>query len=126
MDNQMNLSDIEYEIDLLENEEFTAENVADLASLYIVYDNMKHDLNRTSDGIEKELNDILPSYQNYCESKKRYQLGNANEGEVIKTLNLLCKEISEFILSLYSGTDMNKERIYIRNEITKIYEKLTK
>ena len=122
----MNLEDIKYEIEILETEEFTAENVDELASLYIVYDYMKRGLNRTSDGIEKELKDILPSYRRYCESKRRYQLGESNEGEVIHDLNLLCKEISEFIESLYSGTDMNKERIYIRKEISKIYEKLTK
>lgn len=87
---------------------------------------MKAGLKSTSDGIEDELRDILPSYRIYCGSKRKYQLGQANEIEVIQNLNLLCREISEFVNSLYSGTDMNKERLYIRKEITKIYEKLTK
>lgn len=122
----MDIADIEYAIETLENEDSTIENVDELANLYIVYDHMKAGLNRTSDGIEDELRDILPSYRIYCGSKRKYQLGQANEIEVIQNLNLLCQEISEFVNSLYSGTDMNKERLYIRKEITKIYEKLTK
>lgn len=122
----MDIQIIEEAIQSLEYEDVTYDNVAELASLYIVYNNLKRPLNSMTGPVESELQDILPSYKVYCESKRRYQLGKTNEGEVIKNLKLLGTEITEFIEALYSGTDMKKERVYIVGILTQITEKLSK
>ena len=122
----MDIQIIEEAIQSLEYEDVTYDNVAELASLYIVYNNLKRPLNSMTEPVESELQDILPSYKVYCESKRRYQLGKTNEGEVIKNLKLLGTEITEFIEALYSGTDMKKERLYIVETLTQITEKLSK
>lgn len=60
--------------------------------------------------VEDELRDILPQYKNYCKIKRRYQLGEASEPQVLNSLKVVCKEIDEFFHTLYSSTDMPEER----------------
>lgn len=102
----MDIKDINRAIDELEKENATFDNCRKLASLYIVRD-------KYTDEAEKELNDILPQYQKYVEIKRKYQLGEVSEKLVEKQIKIVCKEISEFISSLYSSTDIPEERAYI-------------
>lgn len=68
----------------------------------------------------KELQDILPSYVEYINLKRAYQMGEITESRVIKSLKFVCIEIREFLDTLYSSTDMNKERKCIRDMIYNI------
>jgi len=70
--------------------------------------------------VKKELADILPSYYEYVDLKRDYQMGNISESRVIKSLKFVCIEIREFVDTLYSSTDMNKERKCIREMIDNI------
>lgn len=98
----------------LENDDTSPNNVHELASLYIVRDNLKSTLQSTSHTLNNELEDVLPYYYKYVDIKTRYQLKQTNEGEVIQGIKNVCKELKEFIEDLYCHTDMNKERICIR------------
>lgn len=119
----MDINVINNAITTLENEETTFDNVSELAMLYIVRDKMQNEL---MTGMSHSSNEILPTYKKYREIKTRYQLGQTDEGEVIRTTKLLCHEISEFLDNLFSCTDMLKERVLIIEETRKIYEKISK
>ena len=120
----MNLAIINDAINALENEDTNYENVSELAMLYIVRDNLTTQIPKSEDVVEQELSDLFPCYQKYCDAKTDYQLGKLNEGEVIHALRTLCAELREFVNTLFSNTDMNKERLIIIEEISKIYEKI--
>lgn len=122
----MDLITIEEAIETLETSDTTVDNVAELASLYICRDNLNSGLNRVITGVESELNDILPYYRKYLDIKRRYQLNQTGEGEVIKGIKNVCREIEEFINALYSGTDMNKERICIKKMLEQLSTKYNK
>lgn len=113
-------------IKTLENSDTTVENVSELASLYICQLNLKNRSNRQIERVEDELDDILPYYTKYREIKTRYQLNQTTEGEVIQGIKNVCREIQQFIDALYSGTDMNKERICINKMIEQMHEKYSK
>ena len=78
------------------------------------------------DGINNELQDILPYYIKYRDIKTQYQLGKTTEGEVIQGIKRVCKELAEFIDALYSGTDMNKERLCIKDMLEQLHNKYSK
>lgn len=107
----MNIHDVNTTIQKLEQGETTFENCQKLASLYIIRDKY---IGET----EKELNDILPQYKKYVDIKRKYQLGEVSEKLVERQIKIVCKEISEFIHTMYAGTDMPEERKYIENMIT--------
>ena len=119
----MDLVAITDAINSLESSAATPQNVAELSSLYICRDNLESGLNRQINASEKELQDILPFYQKYRGIKRRYQLNQTTAGEVIRGMRDVCVEITEFIAALYSGTDMNKERICIRDMLKLLYDK---
>lgn len=121
-ENRMDIVAINEAIEILENKETNFDNVSELAMLYIVRNNHQS----ISDSASDELNDILPCYQKYREVKGRYQQGMTSEGEVIRALKLLGQEIKEFIDNLYCNTDMNKERLYIKEMICQLNEKYSK
>lgn len=105
----------------LERGDTTIENVAELANLYIIADK----LGETSvQAVKAELSDIFPAYANYIFVKKQYKQNKITEGAVVKSMNLLCNEIEEFIDTLYSCTDMNRERTRIKLMSEKIFKKL--
>lgn len=114
----MNIEDINKTIVELENDSTTFENCQKLASLYIVRQNYLTHLESGGKGIVGEYKDILPQYLKYIDVKRRYQLGEVSEKVVEKHIKLVCKEISEFIHTLYTGTDMPIERDYIRKMLT--------
>lgn len=118
----VDMEKVENTIERLTN---TADNLEDykkLAALFIVKDHIQERKSKT----EIELDDILPQYKIYVEAKRRYQRGEGTDDAVIQTFKGLCKEITEFIQSLYASSDMAKERRQINNMITDIYETITK
>ena len=103
----MDIKAIEDNIKELENSVTTVDNVQELACLYIVKDNL---LKTNTNPVEQELSDILPAYKKFCETKRKYQLREITEDAVLHDMKMLCQELKEFILSLYSNSDFYKER----------------
>ena len=123
----MDIYAIDEAIQTLENGETTIDNVLELASLYIVRDNMfRTGISAKSNDFQAEVNDILPAYEEYRQVKTQFHLNNVPDFVVAKALRLLCKEIEEVIDVLYGSTDMNKERKCIRDLIDKLYNKYNK
>lgn len=111
----------------IENLETTPENVQDLAALYIVRTYLTKQQNRSGEQpdasglkIQKELSDILPSYCRYCEQKKLFQMNQVSEESLLLYMTAVCKEIREFIETLYNCTDCQKERLLIRKMLSDI------
>lgn len=121
---KMDLDIIENAIYDLENDEINADNVKELACLYII---RQQGLGLTevsnNDVLENELNDILPYYRKYCDVKRRYQMHELPEDAVIDAIQKVCKEISDLIDTLYSGTDLGKERRQILKMLCNLYSK---
>lgn len=111
----MNITDINEVIDELERSDFSLSNVRNLSALY----NVKSHLLGTSnyDSTTKELSDILPSYLQYINTKRRFQMHEINEELLHINMKELCREIKEFIQTLYSGTDTQQERDLIKEMI---------
>ena len=116
----MNLDTINELIDELEHSDTSLSNIRNLSALYNV---KTHILGSNNfDGTVKELNDILPSYIKYIDTKRRYQLKEITIDNVLIQLENVCKEIGEFLQKLYQGTDTNDERLYIHNLIAQLKE----
>lgn len=112
----IDLGMIEDTIEDLEQEPLTLDLCEKLATLYICRDNAKSRLNRKierSDEALNELNDIIPSYNKYVETKKRYQKYEVVEQMVIIAMQNLCDEITDFISELYHNTETEAERAII-------------
>lgn len=116
----MELAVINEMIDELEQSDTSLSNVRNLSALY----NVKTHLLGTElySNTVKELNDILPSYIEYIDMKRKYQLGEIQETMLFSYLEAVCKEIREFIQTLYSGTDTQNERDIIKNLIRQLTE----
>ena len=120
----MNIYTINKAITELEKSETTYENVSELSALYIVRENLtKNSTIISNDATERELQDILPCYKKYIEIKRDYQLGRATEDLLLDCMTAVCKEISEFIESLYNNTELFKERLKIEKTIKELSEK---
>ena len=119
----MDLVAIEEAIEALENDVTTVDNVSELASLYICRENMKAGLKTMIDGVKQEYDDILPYYIKYRDTKRRYQTNEAIDSEVIQGIKDVCRELREFIDMLYQHTDMNKERLCIKEMIKTLAQK---
>ena len=113
----LNINDINATIKYYEEQGTNLENCRILADLYTCRNNIDR-----KDDTEKELNDILPCYREYCKIKKEYQLGNTTKEKVITSMKLVCKEIKEFIRALYSNTDMQEERDLLENLVSTNYK----
>ncbi len=103
----MDIKAIEDNIKELENSITNVDNVQELACLYIVRDNL---LKQDTNIVEQELNDILPAYKKFCITKTKYQMQEVTEDAVVHDMKIVCQELKEFILSLYSNSDFYKER----------------
>lgn len=114
----MDINTINSLIDELEDSESSLSNIRNLSALYTV----KAHLLGTSnyDSTTAELNDILPSYIQYIEAKKSYQMHKTTSKDVCINMQKLCKEIKDFIQTLYSNTDMPEERKLIKQMIKEI------
>lgn len=108
----MDITLINEMIDELEESETSLSNIRNLSALYNVKSHMRKEDNAT-----KELSDILPSYLDYIDIKRQYQLHEMPPDAVYTAMCNVCKEIKEFIRALYSGTDTQKERDLITQMI---------
>ena len=116
----MDIDIIEKVIKDLENSEETEENVTLLSSLYIVRKNL------ISSKIPQSSHDNytqFPYYEKYVSTKKKYQLKQTTEGEVIQDVKNVCMELKNLVSTLYCSTDMNKERLCIRQMLQELNEK---
>lgn len=111
----LNINDINATIRYYEKQGTNLDNCKILADLYTCKDYID---NHYSSDTDKEFNDILPCYKEYCEIKKEYQLGNTTKEKVVTSMELVCKEIKEFIRAIYSGTDMQEERDLLEKLVT--------
>ena len=115
----MNIRELNNLIKDLENSSPSLSNIRNLSSLYIV---RKYLTENTVDSVTTELNDILPTYLEYVNTKRKYQLHEITEQTVHTKLKQVCKEIKEFLHILYSNTDTPKEREMLRNLIDHLKE----
>ena len=111
----MNIQDINRTISELENDATTFSNCEKLAHLYIVREYQKRGLKtmvepKSSTTVKRELSDILPYYEKYCNIKKEYQLYGTGKEAVLTSLQSVCREILDLIHTLYTSTDMPEER----------------
>lgn len=113
----MDIKAIEDNIKELENGITNVDNVQELANLYIVRDNL---LKQVTSPVEKELNDILPAFSQYCATKREYQLNRVSEEAVTHDMQLFCQELKEFILMVHSGTDFYKERKILTSTLSSL------
>lgn len=104
----MDIKTVNNLIDELEQEEVSLSTIRNLSSLYIV---RKHLIGNVEvNTTVKELRDILPSYMRYIDVKRKYQLHEISIDNILIELKNVCKEIKEFIQTLYSSTDTQEER----------------
>lgn len=130
----LDMIDIEKTITELENGKTTFANCNNLASLYIVREYFKNAPKATkakeNDKYEieviKEYSDILPQYQHYCDTKRKYQLNETTAQAVLNCMNNVCTEIKEFIATLYTSTEMEDERKKLNNVIKWLYDEYVK
>lgn len=118
----MNINEIDQMINELKQCDTTYSNIKDLAALYIV----KENLNAKQSSTEKELSDILPAYQSYIDSKRKYQFKQVDITLVENKLKMLCIEVFEFIDTLYKNTDAKEERTQLKRCILKLSEIFSK
>lgn len=115
----MNLKSINDAIENLESSKPTYDNVQELSALYIVREYLK----QPPDSVEKELGDILPCYKQYINIKRDYQTGRATDTLLVNSMESVCKEIAEFIETLYNNTELFKERLKIEKMIKELSKK---
>ena len=115
----LDLQEVNNTIEQLEQGETTFASCEKLASLYIVREHFRE---VPPDQVKKEYRDILPSYEQYVETKKRFFLHEVPEDAVIAKTHSLCIEIQEFLSMLYSNTENALER----SELTELVHSLTK
>ena len=108
----LNIDEINNTIAELEAGNTTFDACMKLSALYTVREHLNAD-----DEVVDEYNDIPPQYREYASIKRKYQLGEVTEASVEKQTKLVCKEITEFINTLYSSTDMPLEREMIKGMI---------
>ena len=115
------MEEINNTIENLENSSTTFDNCMKLASLYIVRTEHQKAITDVGKQVESELNDILPQYRLYCQVKRKYQLHELPDTSVQLAMKDVCREIQEFIHTLYSSTDMPEERELIKNLINNLH-----
>ena len=101
----LDIEEIDNTIETLENSSTTFDNVLKLASLYIVKEHMQNVSTGQIDVSESELKDILPAYRKYVDVKKEFQLNHIDKSALISSMNIVCKEIHEFLTTLYQNTE---------------------
>ena len=119
----MDIEIIQDNIEELENADTTFDNVRELALLYIVRNNLKSSVQPV---VIRELHDIFPAYQKYVEAKQAYQRHISDDSALVNYMQLLCQEIREFMVALYAGTDLRKERHYIEETLSTIQDTISK
>ena len=125
----LDIHEVDKTIQELEDGQTSFATCAKLADLYIVrkyfqtskemQEEYGHDYGDAH--VKEELRDILPSYTEYCDLKKHYQMGEITEKPVLNSLDRMCKEIYEFMETLYRSTDMAEERDALKELITDLH-----
>lgn len=108
----------------LQESSLTPSNVRNLSALINVREYLQNVTQSVPDSLERELNDILPQYKNYCAVKRQYQLGQATDDLVVVSMRQVCKEVKEFLLILYQNTDTKIERNMIKRMLEETEEAL--
>lgn len=114
----MDLREITDTIEELENGDTTFDSCIKLSALYNVRDKLKSDT-------EKELNDILPQFRMYVAVKRKYQLRELTKEDLIFAMKSMCRDVEEFISTLYQNTELEEERELIKtmlNQATSFIE----
>lgn len=106
----MNIVEIQNTIEELEQGNTTYENCIKLSALYVIMDRYNKGVEAVNEEVVKEYQDILPEYEHYCDVKRQYQLGQIDEQRMIQSFGIVCKEITEFIQTLYSNSESPAER----------------
>ena len=75
----MNLVEVNEAIKELQESSLTLSNARNLSALINIRDYLQNSTQGTPDSLERELNDILPQYREYCAVKRQYQLGRATD-----------------------------------------------
>lgn len=115
----MDLDMINNLIEELEKSEMSLSNIRNLSALYTVRNQLldKSQEKVTQDIVTDEIDDILPSYLQYVDIKRKYQFGNESKDNVLTYLKSVCSEIKDLVHVLYSGTDMPEERQLIQKMV---------
>lgn len=118
----INLEDINITIKELESGNTTFDSCTKLAALYTV----RRELNGVEpNAVTQEVQDILPQYKKYCKVKRQYQLDEIGEPVMFDAMQNVCKEITEFIHTLYNNTDTSVERALITNMLQQLSSALS-
>ncbi len=104
----------------LEKSESSLSNIRNLSALYTVRDKLSP--KTETDTTRKELDDILPSYIEYVTSKRHSAMTLTSDEFVLINMQKLCKEIREFIHTLYTSTSSEAERKVIKKLIIDLKE----
>ena len=120
----LDLNMVESTIQELEKADTTFSTCEKLAALYIVREHFEKQfktvVNEKESNVVNELSDILPSYSMYCDKKREYQMNKLGADVVLTSLKEVCREITEFIHTLYSSTDLPEERTIIVGTLANI------
>lgn len=111
----MDMLEIENTIEELENGPTTFDNAIKLSALYSVRDNLNSDT-------EKELEDILPQFRMYVAVKKGYQLKELTADDLKFAMRSMCRDIEEFIETLYNNTELQEERDTIHDMLERLLQ----
>ena len=120
----LDFNEIRDTITKLENSKTTFDTCNKLASLYTIlwYHNLQVQETPKND-VVNELSDILPAYSQYVKVKTDYKLNRTTKESVIYSIELLDKEITEFIDILFSSSEMPEEREKLKQMISNLYDK---
>lgn len=99
-------------IEELESQKATPESIQELAALYTVRDH--------SPMYSQYNSSILPTYNTYCSDKRKCQLGQLSENQVLEDLKFVCSEVLMLMQTLYSGTSSNLEREQLKAVIQQL------
>lgn len=116
----LDIQEIKNTIKQLENEPTTFATCQKLANLYTVLDHIEESKPKV-DKVVNEYSDILPSYNSYCATKRKYELNEMTEDALQLSMKTLCQEIGEFLQVIYSNTETEFER----NEFKSMMKSLT-
>lgn len=111
----MDMLEIENTIEELENGPTTFDNAIKLSALYNVRDNLNSDT-------EKELEDILPQFKMYVAVKRGYQLKELTADDLKFAMRSMCRDIEEFLETLYNNTELQEERDTIHNMLKNLIQ----
>jgi len=113
----MNMQEISDTIEELENGPTTFDSCIKLSALYNVRDNLHSDT-------QKELEDVLPQFRMYVAVKAKYQLGELHEEDLKFAMRSMCRDIEEFLETLYNNTELQGERDIIHKMLSDLLESL--